>query len=113
MNAERVEQFRLLLRKHIGNDIVVHFARDGVSSIMAGQLSSEDEAIGSFIISIKRNVKHHQGQVLVLPQSETEFFPEDILYVQHALETEEEAERAFQVAGAAASGTGGGFGGLQ
>jgi hypothetical protein len=111
IGPSRAERFQKLLAKHIGQYVVIHFARDGATSIMAGVLKRFDEELGNFTMSIARQQKSHQGQLLVLPESETDFFPGDVFYVQVQLETEEEAQQVLMSGTTASPIVTGGFGG--
>jgi hypothetical protein len=96
-------------------EILVQYARDGVSGVMQGTLVRYDQDLDTYVLLINRNMKPNPatGEMFVLPKTETEFFAEDVFYIQRQLESEDDARRAIEIAGAVASGMVGGPGGLQ
>jgi hypothetical protein len=122
MEDRRTEKVLQLLRKHMGQTVILHLSKGGGDSIQQGVIEREDEPLGTFVLRIDRMAREHPEthELIVLPQSETEFFPEDVFYVQRPLESEEEAKQVLATQGdgpkiiPGSSGmVGGGYGGLQ
>lgn len=115
MDNDRTAKVRKLLEKYMGKEVTFQYARNGVSGVMAGKLDRHEVETDTYVLAIARNMKPHPqtGEVFILPKSETEFFAEDVFFIQRQLETEQEAKQAIEIAGAVASGLVGGPGGLQ
>lgn len=88
-----IEAMKLLLDQNIGKTIVIHLMSEGQNSIQQGVLSRGGEGIGSYVLRISRVARRHPhtSELIIMPESETEFFPDDVWYIQRQLETEEEA----------------------
>ncbi len=112
---------KLLLDQNIGKTIVIHLMSEGQNSIQQGVLAKGSEEIGSYVLRISRASRRHPhtSELIIMPESETEFFPDDVWYIQRQLETEgEAAARLKEEAGkpkiiSGRQGGGGLFGGLQ
>lgn len=115
MDGDRTARVQKLLDRYMGQDVIIQYARNGASGVMAGTIARREEETGTYVLLIKRNMKPNPntGEMFILPKSETEFFPEDVFYVQRQLESEEDARRAMEIAGAVSSGMMGRPGGLQ
>jgi hypothetical protein len=122
--VSRTEKMIALLQKNLGHVVVLHMVRDGESTIQQGILEREDEELGSFVLKIERMAREHPEtrEMMVLPESETEFFAEDVWYVQRQLESELQAQAEIAKQGGGGGSAiipgssgmaGGGFGGLQ
>lgn len=122
MKDDRREKMTAMLRKAKGQLVVLHLVRNGESTIQQGVVDREDEELGTFVLGIDRIMREHPEtrEVLTMPQSETEFFPEDVFYLQRQLETEDEAQAAIsrgddgpRIIPGSSGAVGGGYGGLQ
>ncbi len=110
---DRTEKMIALLRKNNGQLVVLHLVKDGESSIQQGVVDREDPELGTFVLRIDRIAREHPEtrEMMVMPQSETEFFPDDVWYLQRQLETEEEAQAVIMSESNAPKIIPGGFGG--
>jgi hypothetical protein len=99
----------------MGKKVFLEYAHAGASGVVQGTLERYDEETDTYVLVIERNMRPHPqtGELIILPKSETELFGEDVYSVQQQMETEDEARRAIEIAGAVAGGAGGGLGGLQ
>jgi hypothetical protein len=115
VDDDRTAKVRKLLEKYMGQEVTFQYARNGVSGVMAGKLDRYEAETDTFVLAISRNIKPlpQTGETFILPKSETEFFAEDVFFIQRQLETEQEAKKALEIAGAVASSLVGGPGGLQ
>ena len=120
--VNRTEKMIALLQENIGHVVVLHMVRDSESTIQQGILERENEELGSFVLKIERMARQHPetGELMVLPESETEFFPEDVWYIQRQLESELQAQAEIakgndgpKIIPGSSGMVGGGLGGLQ